>query len=248
MKRALLTFDWDWAPDILVEPIIDQLIASNTPSIWFVTHDTPLLDKMRRYSNLFELGIHPNFFNGSTQGASEDEIIVNMLKIVPEARSVRTHGLYQYSNLILKLGSKYNLEFDFSIFLPNSSIQPNEFIFGDQKITRFPYNWEDDIAMFDPKGLKECFNLVLSLDRSIFDFHPIHVALNSKDLDSYNCLKNIEPNLGKWTQTFCAPYIKRELLGTQNILSMLINEHTNNNILMTLNDFSSHEDRLNREN
>jgi hypothetical protein len=237
IKRALLTFDWDWAPDTLIEPIIDQLIASKIPSIWFVTHNTPLLGKLRRYSDLFELGIHPNFFKGSSQGATEDEIIVNMLKIVPEARSVRTHGLYQYSNLILKLGSKYGLEFDFSIFLPNSSIQPHQFIFGNQSITRFPYNWEDDIAMFDPKGLEGCLNHILSLNRSIFDFHPIHVALNSKDLDAYNCLKNIESNLEEWTQTFCDPYIKKEVFGIQNTLNMLIEEHQNNNILMTLDNF-----------
>ncbi|WP_305982455.1 polysaccharide deacetylase WbmS family protein [Roseivirga thermotolerans] len=241
MNKALLTFDWDWAPDVLVEPIIDRLIEYRIPSIWFVTHSTPLLDKLRTYEELFELGIHPNFFKGSSQGNTEDEVVEYLLKIVPEARSVRTHGLYQSSNLILKLGSQYGLKFDFSLFLPGCVIQPHEFFFGEQRITRIPYNWEDDVAMFYPSGLQNSYEHISKIEKVIFDFHPIHVALNSTSLQSYDTLRKVNPNLSDWTKEFCYPLVDIEVVGINSILDTLITSQRN--VLLTLDNFLENENR-----
>lgn len=224
MNRALLTFDWDWAPDFVVEPIIDLLIVKQIPAIWFVTHETILLDKLRDNRNIFELGIHPNFFKNSTQGSSEEEIIENLLGIVPEARSIRTHGLYQNSNLLLEFGSKYGLSYDFSIILPNSSISIHDFIFDNKKITRLPYNWEDDIAMFDSGGIEASFNYITKFDDCIFDFHPVHVALNSNNLYMYKKLKSHHPNMYDWNTLIFQEY-KSNKIGTDDILRKLVDDH-----------------------
>jgi hypothetical protein len=225
MKRALLTFDWDWAPDFVVEPIIDFLIVKQIPAIWFVTHETILLDKLRDNRNIFELGIHPNFFKNSTQGSSEDEIVENLLEIVPEARSIRTHGLYQYSNLLLKFGSEYGLIYDFSIFLPKTSIRVHDFIFENKKITRLPYNWEDDIAMFDSGGIEASYNYITHFDDCIFDFHPIHVALNSSNLEIYKRLKSLYPNMSDWNKSILQDYKSNVQVGPGNILRKLVDDH-----------------------
>ena len=224
MNKVLLTFDWDWAPDVLTEPIIDELIERQIPSIWFVTHQTPLLDKLREHNDLFELGIHPNFFSGSTHGKSENEIIENLLKLVPEARCIRTHGLYQSSNLILNFGSIYGLQYDFSLFLPGCTVETHKFNFEDKGIIRVPYNWEDDIAMFAPDGIMKSYEDLGELANVVFDFHPIHVALNSYDLGIYNFLKSKESNISQWTHDMCEDIIDHKKIGTASIFRKILRE------------------------
>ena len=226
MNKCLLTFDWDWASDELTEPIIDLLIREQIPSIWFVTHPTSLLVKLKEHNELFELGIHPNFFKGSSQGNSEDEIIENLLDLVPDARCVRTHGLYQSSNLILKLGDVYNLKFDFSLFLPGCNIKPHQFKFEDKSIIRVPYNWEDDIAIFDEGGILKSYENLIELADVVFDFHPIHIALNSKDLELYNSLKNINPRVSDWTYEMCIGQLSDDRTGIGSVFRTILGEQS----------------------
>ena len=55
-----LTFDIDWVHDSLLAETIDLVEQARVKATWFVTHDTPLLDRLRA-NQKFELGIHPNF-------------------------------------------------------------------------------------------------------------------------------------------------------------------------------------------
>jgi len=70
---------------------------------WFVTHDTPLISRLRTNSK-FELGIHPNFdflIQGEPRnGGNAQEVVARLLEIVPEAKSVRSHSMTQSSRLL----------------------------------------------------------------------------------------------------------------------------------------------------
>ncbi len=57
-----LTFDIDWACDGVLADTIDMVEQADICATWFVTHDTPLLNRLRKNPK-FELGIHPNFNN-----------------------------------------------------------------------------------------------------------------------------------------------------------------------------------------
>ena len=114
--KIYLTFDIDWAPDETIKEISDQLINANIKSTWFVTHKTPVLEILRERDDLFSLGIHPNFMKGSTQGNSEEEILKNLMNIVPEARVIRTHGIFQYGSLLSKIVDVTSIKIDSSIF------------------------------------------------------------------------------------------------------------------------------------
>lgn len=57
-QRTFLTFDMDWAHDVVMRDTHDLLVAAAVPSTWFVTHDSPFLDELRADPNV-ELGIHP---------------------------------------------------------------------------------------------------------------------------------------------------------------------------------------------
>jgi len=59
-KNIYLTFDLDWACDCVIEDTLLLLEHENVPATIFVTHDTPLLKRMRENPNI-ELGVHPNF-------------------------------------------------------------------------------------------------------------------------------------------------------------------------------------------
>lgn len=196
----LLTFDIDWAPDWIVEDIALRLIAKRVKATFFITHNSPVLNFLRTYSDLFELGIHPNLLPGSTHGKTEAEIMNGIKKIVPEAETMRTHGLYQSSNFLIAANAKYGIKIDASILMPDiHNIQYHFLKCENAKLFRVPYNWEDDIEFFSdcPRWSVESFNSNADL---IFDFHPIHIALNSSGPGSYRNLKNMEPNSAKWTK------------------------------------------------
>lgn len=117
MKDLAVTFDIDWAPDWIIEEVASILIDNRVKATWFVTHASPAIEKLRQMPDLFELGIHPNCLSGSTQGNTEDEVLSHMKEIVPEAISMRTHGLYQTSNFLMKAVRDYGIEIDVSILL-----------------------------------------------------------------------------------------------------------------------------------
>ncbi len=58
--KIFLTFDIDWANDDVLNDTIDLIERSDIAATWFVTHDTPVLNRLRANPR-FELGIHPNF-------------------------------------------------------------------------------------------------------------------------------------------------------------------------------------------
>ena len=90
----LITIDTDWVPDFAIEKTADILIENQVKTTWFLTHNSKAIRRLFEYSDLFELGIHPNFMSDSTQGDSYEEIMKYLLCIVPDAKSIRTHGLF----------------------------------------------------------------------------------------------------------------------------------------------------------
>jgi hypothetical protein len=46
-----LTFDVDWVPDYAINFVIDQLIKNNIHSIWFITHSSPAIERLKEYPN-----------------------------------------------------------------------------------------------------------------------------------------------------------------------------------------------------
>ena len=98
-SQFILTFDVDWVPDFIMEPVIKTLKTNKLKSTWFVTHQSDILDELQN-DELFEFGIHPNFRNGSSHGDTPDQVLASMKRIVPRAQSVRSHGLLQSSDIL----------------------------------------------------------------------------------------------------------------------------------------------------
>ena len=188
--QSAVTFDVDWAPDWCIELCAELCHAQSIPATFFCTHETDVLERLRDYG-LFELGIHPSLGPGSTHGNSEREILDHCLSIVPEARSMRTHGLVQSTALYRTVSLECpSILYDVSLFLPDhTNLQVTTLHFGEGKsIHRLPYFWEDDIASVAPEW--DWSNPVpRTAGLRIFDFHPIHVALNMSSFRQYVSLK-----------------------------------------------------------
>ena len=101
-----LTFDIDWAPDWVIEDLLEILDSKDVKATIFCTHKTEMNQEICHRGH--NLGIHPNFMQGSTQGESVKEIINNLLDLVPNAKCIRNHGLYQSTRLLYDIFSLAN--------------------------------------------------------------------------------------------------------------------------------------------
>ena len=183
--QVLITLDIDWAPDFMINFVKDILIENNVKATWFITHNSNYVKELEKI-DFFELGIHPNFSSNSTQGNNVGEILSNLKKIVPTAKSVRTHGLFQSTPTLAKF-HKYNLENDVSLFIPNANNIPHYLEFA--KLYRFPYFWEDDINMLEDKIWTLPESLFQEDRLKIFNFHPLHIYFNFHHIEQYENFK-----------------------------------------------------------
>jgi hypothetical protein len=185
-ENVFLTFDIDWASDDVLLDTIELVERADVAATWFVTHQTPLLDRLRGNPK-FELGIHPNFnflLDGDPRaGKTAAEVIERMMRVVPEAKSVRSHSMAQTSR-ILDLFVDHGLIYDCNHFIPEQSeivLKPWRHWNGMIKV---PYFWEDDISIVYKHGTS-IGSLADAVGLKTFDFHPIHVFLNTEKLDRY---------------------------------------------------------------
>ena len=189
--RCWLTFDIDWACDEVIEDTVDLVEDAGVAATWFVTHDTPLLDRLRDNPR-FELGIHPNFNPLLTGTSGKDDIgtiLRGIREIVPEATAVRSHSMVQSSRLLQEF-QDHGLTHDCNTYIPShSGISMRAWRIWNG-LVRVPHVWEDDAHCLDPA--REGVRAVL--DRPglrVFDFHPIHVFLNTEDLSRYETTRTV---------------------------------------------------------
>lgn len=186
INKTIITLDCDWAPDFILDSVFEKLENLKIKSTWFITNNSKFVQK-NHDNPLIELGLHPNFSPDSTQGKTPESILENLKNILPHAKSIRTHGLMQSSNLLSKFHD-FGIENDVSIILPRTiNIIPHYSKY--LKLFRYPFFWEDDEEFSYFNWSLDALMLKTS-GMKIFDFHPIHIFLNSNNIDSYLKLKD----------------------------------------------------------
>jgi hypothetical protein len=193
-RELALTLDVDWAPDFVIEAVADLIRAAGVRSTWFVTHDSPALVSLRARPDLFELGIHPNFLPRSTQGGNVSEVLDHMMRLVPGAVSMRTHGGYQFSDLFVEVVTRTSIQADSSVFLPgHEDLRAFLLPLAQGRLVRVPYYWEDDVEMFHGRRSYTAREHLAPAGLMVFNFHPIHVFLNGADGSAYAAAKALGP-------------------------------------------------------
>ena len=186
-ESLFVTVDLDWCADEILADTLDLLDRSRAPATLFVTHDTPVLDRIRN-NPLWELGIHPNFnpllSGDASGGADATEVIGRCLDLVPGARSVRSHALVQ-STYLLREFSRLGLRYDCNTYIGHGAgIELAPISHFDGSLVRVPHLFEDDINLaqgptWDHEAITTAAGLV------VLDFHPIHVFLNTETVERY---------------------------------------------------------------
>jgi len=225
-KKIFLTFDIDWAIDEVIQDTCRILDDYNVSATFFITHLSPYLDVMRKNNN-FELGIHPNF-NGLLDGTGSgigigtihgnfEDIISNLLEIVPEAVSFRSHCLTQGTRLSMSLREK--LTYDLNYFIPLKANMPLKPFKNPANMLTVPFFFADDVAFtsgdFGNVNIKSYLNIGDSL--KVFSFHPIHVFLNTECQLRYTQAKEYYKDYANLCK-----YINDVNFGTKDFLIQLL--------------------------
>lgn len=210
----VFTSDIDWAPEEVIADTLNLFEVYGVKCTFFSTHHSLELAKSNK--KLFETGIHPNFnpiLSGSSDKRPED-ILDELLDIHPEAQGIRSHSMMQSTNL-LQLFADKKLLYDANHFLPyQPDIKPFKLWTG---MVRIPYNWEDDVHWAYGYSFDECGMDINSDKLVIFDFHPIHIFLNTENKYRYNEAKKFYSDPKKLIN-----YRNKDVIGTRDLLISLL--------------------------
>ena len=229
----VITIDVDWAPDFMIDHTAGILADRGVCATWFITHASPAIDRLRGRSDLFEIGVHPNFMRGSTHGEEPDDVLRHCLELAPDAVSVRSHSLLQ-STPLLDAIAETSLEIDCSVYIQRvRNAQIFEHWTPSRTLTRVPFVWEDDLEARRPDALWDFHEDVRgSGSLVVMNFHPVHVFLNSSRLDEYEQLKRLGARIGDLPIEKCRSLVAgghgagTALLGAAEQLSAVGGGHT----------------------
>lgn len=213
------TSDIDWAPDEVILDMLNIFESFNIKCTVFATHKSKILHESPK--KLFELAIHPNFnFLLNGQGGSIDEILDAILTEYPDAKGIRSHSMTQSSLLLVKFAEK-KLVYDANHFLPyHTNIQPFKLWTG---MIRIPYVWEDYVHWAYDNSFDDCKIDLNSHGLKIFNFHPIHVFLNTENSKRYESAKKYYHNAKELVK-----YRNDKTKGTRDMLIQLLSFVKNN--------------------
>jgi hypothetical protein len=194
--EVVLTLDLDWAPDVAIDFVSRELVQRGVRATWLVTHRSAAVERLEEHSDLFELGIHPNFLPGSTHGSTLEGVLDHCMGLVSGAVTMRTHGLYQSSMLLDLVLERTPLEVDLSLFLPRANhVAPVLLQRAAGRLVRIPYVWEDDFEMDCRQPSWQLEPLLAGQGLKVLDLHPVHVFLNSPTMDNYRLVKSLRQEL-----------------------------------------------------
>ncbi|HYW56852.1 MAG TPA: hypothetical protein VE934_07820 [Polaromonas sp.] len=193
-SQLFLSFDIDWAHDGVLRDTIELVRPFSSKITWYATHSSSLLDEIRQVCD-WELGAHPNFnpLLDCLSDVSAPEVIKNLLSIVPEARSLRSHSLVQSS----RLGDLFvssGITHDSNDYIPCSSkIELRPFTL-ENGLVKVPYYFSDELWCKSKRTREDFLALTRCTGLRVFDFHPIHVFLNTEDISRYEMTRPFHRN------------------------------------------------------
>ncbi len=218
-NKIFITFDVEWVSDFVLAHVLDLLEKAKVKATFFATHPTSLLEKIQA-NELFDLGLHPNFnflLEGDFRyGKNYQEVVDYYLAIVPTAVSFRSHALTQ-NTLILNYCKQKGLSHESNLLLPYlTGINATPYQCNATKLVRAPFVWDDYTTCLN----KATFDLHAVLETTgikVFNFHPLHVFLNSCNLDVYEVSKQNQHDKDK-----LSAFTNKSSYGVYNFLAELL--------------------------
>jgi hypothetical protein len=142
---------------------------------------------------LVEYGAHPNFEASTTQGTSHKDILLRAERSIRDCSSWRAHTLMSSTRISELVARATSWTIENNYYLPDATLLPyciTSFP-NDRPILRVPLHWEDDLEMRRGKRATEVLKGIPPTGNHliVFNFHPIHLALNSVDMSLYEDLR-----------------------------------------------------------
>jgi len=223
----LFTFDIDWVEDFVLEVVLDILDKYNVKSTFFVTHESDLISQLKINNNV-DCGIHPNFnplLNGDFRyGKNAQEVLEYYLKMVPNATSIRAHSVCECGNFST-IYEKLGIEYDSNVYIPHySDIEPSSWKVHNKNIIKVPITFADDELLVTSSISTDLVKQLLNKNGlKVLDFHPIHIFLNSENIERYN---NTRPYLNNYDEL--KKHINKNAYGVKDLFIDIIEEMLKN--------------------
>jgi len=200
-----ITIDTEWCEPEVIEDTLNLLKENNVEATLFSTHDDGLPVSHER-------ALHPNFLS---ENASEDKVMEDISELYPEAVGTRSHSLYVHSGVRDTYPDRIRYESNYISYL-KERIEPFWML---DEIVQIPVFFMDDMwlrtrSSDDPeiKGLVEGSGV------RVFDFHPIHIYLNTPTIDYYSENQKYYHNPSKLMEN------RYEGFGARNLFENLLSE------------------------
>jgi len=171
-----MTIDTEWCPDAVIEDTLSLLNRYGIEATLFSTHPDGLA------ADSHERALHPNFLQ---EGIPEREVLATVAEHYPEATGIRSHSMYVHSRL-RELYPEFGLQYEsnYMQYLVEG-IEPFWMLDG---IVQLPVYFMDDMwfrSRSDHGNLPAIDTLLTGEGLKVFDFHPVHVYLNTVDVEHY---------------------------------------------------------------
>jgi hypothetical protein len=211
----VLTTDIEWASDPCIDAFVAFARERGIVPTAFATHASRRLAAAADAGHV-ELGIHPNFLNGSSHGSTPADVIRHCLAFAPGAKVSRSHAFADGTHMALAL-RRAGIEVDSNVCL---YLQQGLGILQHWTgIMRLPVFWEDDIHWMvgGTWRLSDYRDDFFSPGLKIINVHPFNFALNLADDASYQAAKSLIKSLTPEQ----APSLRNRGLGTATLLDEL---------------------------
>jgi hypothetical protein len=190
-----ITSDIDWASPFCTDELIHLLESYGITPTLFATHECPVV---RRFCETHpdDVGVHPNFQDGSTHGSDWVSVIDHVFGLYPHAKAFRSHAFYDSSDILMEMARR-GVTYDSNLCL---YLQPNlvPLHLGATGMTRFPVFWEDDTHWLHAGGKWEFDDLAqvfASPGLKIINVHPFIISANIPSAEYYADVKKHIPTL-----------------------------------------------------
>ena len=175
---VLISLDIDWASDEIIEDSLRLLNERGIRATLFLTGRTGV-DLTGH-----EIALHPNYV-----GPDLESPVAELLSLFPDAEGVRSHALFFSYGLVdvyERLGIRYQSNV---LAYKQEALRPFQI---SRKVAEIPIYFMDTIqlmmepeqTLFDPRDLG-----LESPGLKVFDFHPIHIYLNTDCMARYTKAK-----------------------------------------------------------
>jgi hypothetical protein len=185
-NHLCITFDVDWAHPEVLKDTVDLIENRGLRCTFFCTHAGIDLPGHER-------AVHPNFRrNGDTMraylGPEDDErvfrhVVARTKSFCPEARGARSHSLL-YDSSLMAIYAEQHLSYDSTYALPLATgLRP---VLKERGVLEMPIYYMDHIDVMEHQTGFALPGLQLGRPGlKVFDFHPIHIFLNTVSEEHY---------------------------------------------------------------